>query len=214
MSQQQPLCPQHLCNLSRSPSPISLEVSPPLAVLASSMCLPCSSRLPRSRCGGGRSHRQLWRIQHPDHGPPGHSPPVRVPLPTGLRWPFGVGNGNLVLLAAQWWGVAPILLGFMLCFRFPNSDCNIAATAVVTTTTTTLSCQASLVRPAGLWVMQGHLRSTWSFPRLPAEQREGSGSVPLSPLLPPGLGVPHQHKCVPASPNMSPWGCSHGCCQG
>ncbi|XP_015495090.1 adhesion G protein-coupled receptor G3 isoform X5 [Parus major] len=31
---------------------------------------------PCSRGGSGRSYWHLWRIQHPDHGPAGHSPPV------------------------------------------------------------------------------------------------------------------------------------------
>lgn len=82
----------------------NLPLCPPLAFLASSMCLSCPSRLPCTCGGGGRSHWQLWRILHPDHGPPSHSPPVRVPLPTVLMWPFGMGSGNLVLLGAWWWG--------------------------------------------------------------------------------------------------------------
>ncbi|KAM6057652.1 adhesion G protein-coupled receptor G3 isoform 1-T1 [Chlamydotis macqueenii] len=50
----------------------SWHLHPPLPGEA----VPAGLGLPCSRGGGGRSHRQLRRIRHPDHGPPGHSPPV------------------------------------------------------------------------------------------------------------------------------------------
>ncbi|KAM9508004.1 adhesion G protein-coupled receptor G3 isoform 4-T4 [Guaruba guarouba] len=67
-------------------------------------------RLPRSCGGGGRSHRQLWRMQHPDHGPPGHSPAVLDHFQTSsgplhhqlwLLWP------HLPLQHSCFWGGDP-----------------------------------------------------------------------------------------------------------
>lgn len=134
----------------------------PLAFLASSMCLSCPSRLPCTRGGGGRSHWQLWRILHPDHGPPSHSPPVRVPLPTVLTWPFGVRSSNLVLLGAWGWGFHPCRLA--LCC---------ASASLILITTQELSTSVATTTSAA--------KPPWSCPQASRSWRDIQGSPGASP---------------------------------